>query len=142
MRTTRLLAFAVAGLLALTAGHGLAQKPKEQPKPDTPQLPNEAQVMRVKLERAQAVLGALAKEDFKTLADSADSLVKISKATEFLRAYKTEEYEFQTRVFQKSAETLAAKARDKNLDGAALAYIDMTQSCVACHSHFRGKKRD
>ena len=81
MSTTRLLALAAAGLLALTAGHGLAQKPKEQPKTDTPQLPNEAQVMQVKLQRAQAVLGALAKEDFKTLGESADSLVKISKAT-------------------------------------------------------------
>lgn len=142
MSTTRLLALAAVALVALTAGHGLAYRQKDQPKVDTPPLPNEAQVMQVKLKRAQTVLEALAKEDFKTLADSADSLLKISKATAFLRAYKTEEYEFQARVFQKSAETLAAKAQDKSLDGATLAYLDMTQSCVACHSHFRGRKRD
>lgn len=143
MSAARTLALAVAGLLALTAAHGLAQKPKDPPKTDgQPNLPNEAQVMQVKLKRAQALLEALAKEDFKTIGESAESLVRISKATEFLRAYKTEEYEFQTRVFQKSAETLAAKAKEKSIDGATLAYIDMTQSCVACHNHFRGRKRD
>jgi hypothetical protein len=143
MLTLRSLALGVAGLLALTVPHGIAQNPKEKPKTDTPpNLPNEAQVMQVKLKRAQAILEALAKEDFKTLGESAESLVRISTATAFLRAYKTEEYEFQTRVFQKSAETLAAKAKEKNIDGATLAYLDMTQSCVACHNHFRGKKRD
>lgn len=107
-----------------------------------PQLPSEAQVMRVKLQRAQTLLQALTMEDFKTLQENAESLVRISKATEFLRAYKTEEYEFQARVFQKAAESLAAKAKEKNIEGATLAYLDMTISCVACHNHFRGRKRD
>ncbi|GIW84481.1 MAG: cytochrome c [Gemmataceae bacterium] len=107
-----------------------------------PQLPSEAQVMRVKLQRAQVLLQALTMEDFKTLQENAESLVRISKATEFLRAYKTEEYEFQARVFQKAAEALAAKAKEKNIDGATLAYMDMTVSCVACHNHFRGRKRE
>jgi cytochrome c556 len=144
MSTTRILALAAAGLVALAATHGQARNSQEQqPKTDAqPNLPNEAQVMQVKLKRAQTILEALAKEDFKSISESADSLVRISKATEFLRAYKTEEYEFQTRVFQKAAETLAGKAKDKNLDGATLAYMDMTLSCVACHNTFRGKKRD
>jgi lysyl-tRNA synthetase class I len=142
MSTTRTLSLVAAGLLALTTGHGLAGNQKDAPKADPPSLPNEAQVMQVKLKRSQAIVEALVKEDFKTLEESAASLVRISKATEFLRAYKTEEYEFQTRVFQKSAEALAAKAKEKNLDGATLAYMDMTMSCVACHNHFRGRKRD
>ncbi len=143
MSVARSLALAVAGLVALTVSHGFAQntKPPQKDK-EQPSLPNEAQVMQVKLKRAQTILEALAKEDFKTLEDTAAALVRISKATEFLRAYKTEEYEFQTRVFQRSAEALSAKAREKNLDGATLAYMDMTMSCVACHNHFRGKKRD
>jgi len=98
--------------------------------------------MQVKLKRSQALLEALAREDFKQLEEAAVSLVRISKATEFLRAYKTEDYELQARVFQRSAETLAEKAKAKNLDGATLAYMDMTISCVACHSHFRGRKRE
>lgn len=142
MFDVRTLALAVAACLALTASHGLSESPQKDPPKDPPTLPNEAQVMQVKLKRSQSLLEALAKEDFKQLEESAASLVRISKATEFLRAYKTEEYEFQTRVFQKSAENLAAKAKDKNLEGATLAYMDMTMSCVACHSHFRGRKRD
>ena len=130
----------VALVLTLMATHGRSENPQKEKQP--PSLPNEAQVMQVKLKRAQALLEALAKEDYKQLEESANSLVRISKATEFLRAYKTEEYEFQARVFQRSAEALAAKAKEKNLDGATLAYMDMTMSCVACHNHFRGKKRD
>ena len=141
MFAPRTLAFAVASLLALSATHGaLAQKDKD--KVDPPPLPSEQQVMQVKLKRAQTLLEALVKEDFKSMEQSAGSLAEISRATAFLRAYKTEEYELQARVFQRSADTLAAKAKDKNLDGATLAYLDMTQSCVACHNHFRGKKRD
>jgi cytochrome c556 len=138
MLTARTLALAASCLLALTAVHGRPPQEKKEP----PSLPNEAQVMQEKLKRAQAILEALAKEDFKTLEESANSLAQISKATAFLRAYKTEEYEFQARVFQRSADTLAAKAKEKNIDGATLAYLDMTQSCVACHNHFRGKKSD
>jgi hypothetical protein len=139
MFTPRNLAIAVAGLLTLSAAHGPAQN---KDKVDPPPLPSEQQVMQVKLKRAQALLEALAKEDFKAMEQSATSLAEISRATAFLRAYKTEEYELQARVFQRSADTLAAKAKDKNLDGATLAYLGMTQSCVACHNHFRGKKRD
>jgi hypothetical protein len=121
-----------------------APLPVASPRADgqPPQLPSEAQVMRVKLQRAQVLLQALTMEDFKTLQENAESLVRISRATEFLRAYKTEEYEFQARVFQKAAEALAAKAKEKNIDGATLAYMDMTISCVACHNHFRGRKRE
>ena len=138
MTSFRILALAAIGLVAAASAHGLAQKPKDP----VPPLPNEAEMMKVKLKRAQALLEALAKEDYKTLEESADALGSISKAAEFLRAYKTEEYEFQARVFQKSAGTLAEKAKAKNLDGATLSYLDLTRSCVACHSHFRGRKRD
>jgi cytochrome c556 len=140
MRVSRVIVLALAGLLALCATDGPAQDKKD--KQDPPPLPSEQQVMQVKLKRAQALLEALVKEDFKAMEQNAASLAEISRATAFLRAYKTEEYELQARVFQKSADTLAAKARDKNIDGATLAYLDMTQSCVACHNHFRGKKRD
>jgi cytochrome c556 len=143
MSLTRCLAVALVGALALAAPHGAAQNPaapKEQK--DQPNLPNEAQVMQVKLKRAQTILEALAKEDFKSLEDAAGALVRISRATEFLRAYKTADYEFQARMFQKSADTLAAKSKEKNLDGATLAYVEMTMSCVNCHNSFRGKKRD
>jgi cytochrome c556 len=139
MLAPRTLALAVVGLVVAASAHGLAQKPKDDP---PAKLPNEAEMMKVKLKRAQALIEALAKEDYKSLEESANALGSISKAAEFLRAFKTEEYEFQARVFQKSTESLAEKAKARNLDGATLSYLDMTRSCVACHSHFRGRKRD
>lgn len=141
MSAARLLALLVAGLIALNTAHGNGQPPKSKDVVDTPPLPSEAQVMQAKLRHAQALMAALAKEDYKNLEEHASALVAITKATEFLRAYKSEEYEFQTRAFQKSAETLAEKARGKNLDGATLAFLDMNISCVGCHNHFRGKKK-
>jgi hypothetical protein len=141
MSIARLFVFIAAGLIALNSTHIFGQPPKPKDVVDTPPLPSEAQVMQAKLRHAQALMAALAKEDYKKLEEHADALVGISKATEFLRAYKTEEYEFQTRAFQRSAQTLAEKARNKNLDGATLAFLDMNISCVGCHNHFRGKKK-
>jgi hypothetical protein len=87
----RALGLVTAATLALTASHGSGQ---QKDKPDPPAQPNEAMVMQVKLKRSQLLLEALAKEGFKTLEESAESLVRISDSTAFLRAYKTAEYEF------------------------------------------------
>jgi hypothetical protein len=137
--STRTLAFVATSALALSATPGIGQ---QKDKPDAPSQPNEAMVMQLKLKRSQALLEALAKEDYKTLEENAESLVRISDSTAFLRAYKTEEYEFQAQVFKRTAISLAAKAKEKNLDGATLAYTEMTISCVKCHNYFRGRKRD
>jgi hypothetical protein len=46
-------------------------------------------------------------------------------------------YEVQTNNFRRAAETLIQKAKAKNLDGATLAYVDMTVTCVRCHQYCR-----
>jgi cytochrome c556 len=138
MFTLRALALTIPGLLAFTVAPGHSESPQKDP----PVLPSEAQIMQVKLKRAHALLEALTKEDYKTLEENANSLVRISDGTEFLTAYKTAEYQFQAQVFKRNAETLATKARAKHLDGATLAYVELTLSCVKCHNTFRGKKRD
>ena len=139
MFTSRTLALLATSALALTASHGRGQ---QKDKPDAPSQPNEAMVMQLKLKRSQTLLEALAKEDYKTLEENAESLVRISDSTAFMRAYKTTEYEFQAQVFKRTAILLAAKAKEKNLDGATLAYTEMTMSCVRCHNYFRTQKRD
>lgn len=144
MFAARLLVLACAGVFALTTAHGLGQNPQkdQKDKPDALPLPNEAQVMQVKLQRFQALLEAITKEDYKAMERNASSLAKIVEMTAFMRAYKTEEYEVLARSFRQAALTLAIHAENKNLDGATLAYLDMTMGCVKCHNHFRGKKRD
>jgi cytochrome c556 len=140
MSGVRVTGLILAAVVALSVPHGHAQVQKDKVEP--PNLPNEAQVMQVKLKRAHSLLDALAKEDFKSLEENATALARISDATSFLRAYKTEEYEINARHFKRAAQTLAARAADKNLDGATLAYIDMTMSCVKCHTYFRGRKQE
>jgi hypothetical protein len=39
--------------------------------------------------------------------------------------------------FRRSADSIVQAAKAKNLDGAALAYVDMTLTCVRCHKHVR-----
>jgi cytochrome c556 len=137
--TPRNLALLATAALFLTAPHGSGQ---QKDKPDSPAQPNEAMVMQVKLKRSQTLLEALAKEDYKTLEENAESLIRISDSTAFLRAYKTAEYELEAQVFKRTATALAAKAKAKSLDGATLAYTEMTLSCVKCHNYFRGRAKD
>ena len=66
----------------------------------------------------------------------------LSQAAEFLNAYKSREYEIQINIFRRAAETVSKKAKDKNLDGVTLAYVDMTMTCLKCHQHTRDPKAD
>ena len=59
----------------------------------------------------------------------------------FVAAFKSDEYKYQALAFKKATENLLAKAKAKNIDGATLAYSDMTRSCVGCHQSLRGQKQ-
>jgi hypothetical protein len=39
----------------------------------------------------------------------------------------------------RSDKALIKNAEDKNLDAAALSYVDLTLTCVKCHKHLREK---
>jgi hypothetical protein len=93
-------------------------------------------LMRQKLRHAQKVLEAAAMQDFPTLEQSAAELINISKRAEW-GVFKTPEYVVQSDEFRRNAATLAKAARDKNTDGTALAYVQMTMNCFNCHKHVR-----
>jgi hypothetical protein len=95
-----------------------------------------ADLMRRKLTSSQKVLEGLAIADFDLIARNADELIRVSKAAEW-HVVKTPKYEVFSNEFRRSAETLGQRARDKNLDGAALAYVELTLTCVRCHKHVR-----
>lgn len=141
MFTTRALAFAAAGLLALAAGHGAAQPTKPPATTDSFPIPPEGEAMKEKRLRAHALLDALTAGDPDAIRRNAQSLVEIADMRVFAAAYKTERYKFQALAFRAAAEDLLAAANAKNLDAAALAYADMTRTCVKCHAHFRGVKK-
>lgn len=96
-------------------------------------------LMTKKLENTQKVLEGLATNDFDMVAKHADELIQISKSAEF-RVLKTPKYEVNSNDFRRAAETMIQQAKAKNTDGVALAYVDMTLSCVRCHKHVREER--
>ena len=50
---------------------------------------------------------------------------------------QTEDYRRQSDEFRKVIEQLRDAAHNKNLDGATLAYVQMTMRCVQCHQLLR-----
>jgi len=107
-----------------------------------PVMPGHAQdntlkaLMVKKLQNSQMVLDGLALGDFDRIGKHAEELIRISKQAEF-KVLKTPQYEIYSNDFRRNAETLVLMAKGKNLDGAALAYVELTLTCVKCHKHVR-----
>jgi hypothetical protein len=95
--------------------------------------------MRRKLEHSQKVLEGIALADFKAIERHAAELLQISKEAGW-KVLKTPEYTRHSEDFARSAEALMKNAKDRNIDGAALSYIEMTRTCVKCHKHVRDER--
>jgi hypothetical protein len=93
-------------------------------------------LMHRKLNNAQKVLEGVAMKDFNKINAGAEELIAISKEAEW-KVLKTPRYELLSEDFRRNAEALVQNAKDKNLDAAALSYVDMTLACVKCHKHVR-----
>jgi hypothetical protein len=93
-------------------------------------------IMEAKLKNAHKLLDGIALADFKKITESVDELIQLSKTEEWI-AYKTPRYEMFNNEFQRAAGDIVAKAKAKNIDGVTLGYVDMTMSCVRCHSYVR-----
>ncbi len=96
-------------------------------------------VMRRKLDHSQQVLRGLALQDFALIGASAQRLVRLSRGGGWM-VRQTPEYELFTMEFRRSAEELVRAAEAKNIDGATVAYTQMTFSCVSCHKYMRQGK--
>jgi hypothetical protein len=93
-------------------------------------------LMQMKLSSAQKVLEGVAIGDFAIIEKNAEDLVITSKKAEW-QVLKTPDYLRFSDEFRRHADVLAENARKKNLDGAALAYVQLTMDCVNCHKHVR-----
>jgi hypothetical protein len=119
----------VLGLLLVLGVSGLGDEPKQV-----------NTLMRRKLEQSQKVLEGVAVQDFKKIAEHAEELIEISKLAEW-KVLKTARYELYSNEFRRNAETLIESAKKKNIDAAALAYLELTMTCVKCHKHVREERR-
>jgi hypothetical protein len=97
-------------------------------------------LMQRKLQNAQKVLEGIAVNDFDKISKHAEELILISKQAEW-KVLKTPQYEMFSNDFRRSAGELVENAKQKNLDGAALAYVDLTLTCVKCHKHVRESRQ-
>jgi hypothetical protein len=104
------------------------------------QLPRLDELMRQKLEHAQALLEAVVLADHVGIERYANELVLLSEASTW-SPLQTPEYLHYSSDFREAAKALIDDARDRNIDGVSLAYMEMTLTCVQCHKHVRGGRR-
>jgi cytochrome c556 len=128
---TRILAAMAVLLAGFLACAGADDPDKAPPVPDN--------IMQKKLEAAQQLLGALAKSDFESIRKNASILNDYSKLAAW-KFIETPRYESYSNEFQRITNKMANQAKEKNLDGVALSYVDLTLTCVKCHQHVRDVK--
>ena len=127
----RVFAGVIFALAAISAVVSQAQ--------DRPKTGKRAEFMRQKLELSKNILEGLAVEDFGMIQKNAKGLKLLSQAAEWEVPYipNVDQYLPYTLDFQRTADDLAKKAKDRNLDGATLAFNRITMSCVDCHEYVR-----
>jgi hypothetical protein len=130
---TALLGLVLIGLAAASlARPGRAASGTEQPH-------TRSEFMRQKLEYAKNVLEGLSLEKYDQIEKNGRALKLLSQAAEWEVPMipNATDYVSQTTEFQRSADELVKQAKANNIDGATLAYVRMTISCVQCHKYVR-----
>lgn len=99
--------------------------------------------MKMKELGAHKILGGLIHRDFEAIKKGAESLKWVSLDSPKRKSHDemhNKIYEHFRLEFTRSAGKLEQMAEDKNLDGAAYAYQNLTATCIACHEHLRDSK--
>jgi hypothetical protein len=113
---------------------------EQDPKPKRFKQQLSASLMRSKLEHSKNILEGLAMEDFQAISKGAKSMRNLTVLEGWFRA-DTARYKAQLYAFWLANDALVQAADEKNLDGAALAYTQLTISCVNCHKHVRATEK-
>lgn len=125
-----ILALGIAGLVQT---QGSAEPVDDMPKEVRPL----DVFMRRKLELSREALQGIVTEDFPMIKRSAEGLEKMSRQAEW-EVFRLDEYSHMSAEFRRITRALAKQADKKNIDGSALAYMQLTMSCVECHKFTRG----
>lgn len=95
--------------------------------------------MREKLESSKDILAGLATSDFKKINKQAKWMEGLSQLEEVAQANR-EGYSAQLQIFHFANRELIRLSEAEDIDGTALAYVQLTLSCVNCHKYLRGQK--
>lgn len=133
----KLLAVVIGlALLSLTA----VQSFTAPPAPDAgapPAKPSEPDIyMQRKLRFSQEIFAGIARADVDALADASRQMNALNWFEQIAKG-KNEEYQRHLKSYQSAGEKLQTKAEKKDLDGATLAFLELTLSCVDCHRKVR-----
>jgi cytochrome c556 len=137
-RGTLAAALAVLALLGLVLGTALStSRAGQEPKR------TRSEFMRQKLEFSKNVLEGLSLEQYPMIEKNARSLKVLSQAAEWEvpTIPNATDYVAMTTEFQRYADELIKNARNRNIDGATLAYLKLTMNCVQCHKFVRFASR-
>ena len=105
--------------------------------PEPPQAnENPSFWMEQKLIFSQKILAGLSRGDFDEIHKNATAMKGLNKVEYFVRR-EPPEYRTQLRVFQYATDEMIRHAEKSNLDGATLAFAQLTISCVNCHKQLR-----
>jgi cytochrome c556 len=122
--------------IALALAAGLAVCLQAVGQKDEPEKKARNVLMQAKLKSAQKVLEGVAVGDFALIERNAEELAIISKKAEW-QILKTPDYVRFSEEFRRHADAMGDQAKKRNLDAAALAYVQITMDCVNCHKHVR-----
>lgn len=92
--------------------------------------------MKKKLELSQNILAGLTEEDYKKIGLNAGAMNFIGYLEKWDRR-DSHEYKQQLGYFTFANRELIRQSKEKNLDGATLAYNQLVLSCVQCHKIVR-----
>ena len=139
-RTTVAAVAAVSTLVMLPLLVALCMS---QSRAGQPERRNRSDFMRQKLEYSKNVLEGLSLEHYDLIEKNAKALKVLSQAAEWEVPMipNATDYVAMTSEFQRYADELVRCAKQSNIDGATLAYVKLTMSCVQCHKFVRFANR-
>ena len=131
MHVTRMMGLGLATVAMMLAFGNQDEEPKQK---------NTTKFMIQKLDESREIVEGLATENYDQIAKSAQDLILLSHETDW-NVIQSEAYLEMSDEFRESAGRLRKSAEEKSLDGATLAYFEVTLNCVRCHKYVRKSRK-
>jgi hypothetical protein len=116
-----------------------ADEPAKQPKESTADK-STSSWMKLKLDYSQKILAGIAKADFDQIVQSAEAMRNLTTVEGFVRG-RVPGYSTQLEIFKDANMELIKQAKRDNVEGATLAFTQITLSCVNCHKKLREESK-
>lgn len=126
------------GIVGWLAMHAVAQEPEgeEAAAPEVTKDQPMSVWMEKKLEYSKNMLEALTAGRYEDIEKHAEQMRVIGKIEGFVRG-RSSSYKSHLQTFDLATRELKRQARAENIEGATLAFHQLTTSCVTCHQSLR-----